>query len=85
MMADYEYNFAILLQQKLKTKIHGGVYITVDEDELIVKIIRDDAIDFKWSFRNFANRLRNGWTTEYAAYEFVNAYKECLMKRYFVH
>ena len=83
MMADYEYQFAVFLQQRLKSKIQGGIYVTVAEDELIVKVIRDETIDFKYSFRNFANRLRNGWTTEYAAYETVNAYKECLMKRYF--
>ena len=50
MMADYEYQFAVLLQQRLKSKIQGGIYVTVAVDELIVKVIRDETIDFKYSF-----------------------------------
>lgn len=84
-MAGYEYDFAILLQQKLKTKIYGGIYVTVlEDDELLVKVVRDGVVDFKWSIRDFAKRICNGWTTDYAAYEIVEAYKRCLMKRYFV-
>ena len=39
MMKEYEYLFAMSLQQKLKHRIVGRIYVTVDPyDELIVKI-----------------------------------------------
>lgn len=84
MMADYEYTFAVALQQKLKNKIQGAIHVcVVDTDELIVKITRNGVIDFKVSIPNFSNRILNGYTSDYAAYEIVNEYKKCLMKRYF--
>lgn len=84
MMADYEYTFAVTLSQKLKHKIAGGNHVCVtDNDELLVKIIRDGAVDFKVYICNFSEKIRNGWSTDYAAYEIVNAYKDYIMKKYF--
>lgn len=84
MMVDYGYAFAVTLAQKLKQKIVGGIHVCItDNDVLVVKVIRDDIVDCTIRVHNFSERIRNGWTTDYAMHEIVSDYKRCIMKRYF--
>lgn len=69
-VTDYEYLFSMNLQAKLKEKIQGAIYVKVNEnDSLVIKITRRDKNNFDMSFTDFANRMLNGLTTDYAAYE----------------
>ena len=87
-MSEYECNFTTNLQQKLKTKIKGKIYVEVNwHDEIYVRIINMDNIKYEHRITNFSERFLNGWSTDYAAYEIVKEYKrfifEQMEKKYF--
>lgn len=87
-MMDYEYLFATTLQQKLKTKIIGRIFVKVTlDDQLFIKIEHEDGLYYKMFIDDFSNRIRNGWSTDYAVYEVVNKYRkfvtEYAMTKYF--
>lgn len=78
-VTDYEYLFSMNLQAKLKEKIQGAIYVKVNEnDSLVIKVTRRDM-----SFTDFANRMLNGLTTDYTAYEVVQKYKKFVMTQFF--
>lgn len=73
-----------LLQAKLKEKIQGAIYVKVNEnDSLVIKVTRRDGNNFDMSFTDFANRMLNGLTTDYTAYEVVQKYKKFVMTQFF--
>lgn len=78
-MADYEYIFSTLLHKKLKEKIVGHIYVAVRNDILITEIDTIGGIKIDISINDFANKLVNGYSTDYAAYEIAKEYKK---KRY---
>lgn len=85
-MTDYEYLFSTNLHAKLKEKIRGGIFVKVkvnEKDSLIVKIERKDGNDFDISFTDFSNRLIYGFSTDYAAYEVLQKYRDFVMKQFF--
>ena len=75
-MADYEYIFSTLLHKKLKEKIVGHIYVAVRNDILITEIKIDISIN------DFANKLVNGYSTDYAAYEIAKEYKKKILSKY---
>ena len=82
-VTDYEYLFSMNLQAKLKEKIQGAIYVKVNEnDSLVIKVTRRDGNNFDMSFIDFANRMLNGLTTDYAAYEVTKKYREFVMKQF---
>lgn len=84
MMKDYEYLFATTLQQRLKEKIVGKIFIKVTlHDELFIKIDTLGGLEYKLFINDFSNKILNGWTTEYAAYEVITQYKRFINERYF--
>jgi hypothetical protein len=83
-VTDYEYLFSMNLQAKLKEKIQGAIYVKVNEnDSLVIKVTRRDGNNFDVSFTDFANRMLNGLTTDYAAYEVIQKYKKLVMTQFF--
>lgn len=83
-VTDYEYLFSMNLQAKLKEKIQGAIYVKVNEnDSLVIKVTRRDGNNFDVSFTDFANRMLNGLTTDYAAYEVIQKYKKFVMTQFF--
>lgn len=81
MMCSYEYNFAMALLRKLKSRIVGRIYVDVtSDDELFVKIENND-FTVSYSFGNFSTRFLNGWTTETAVYEVIQQYTDTIYKR----
>ena len=76
--------FTMGLQQKLKRKVIGKVFVKVTRnDKLLVKIERDDSdgkLEFKMFVDNFSERIVNGWTTDYASYEVLNEYRQFLIE-----
>lgn len=83
-VTDYEYLFSMNLPAKLKEKIQGAIYVKVNEnDSLVIKVTRRDGNNFDVSFTDFANRMLNGLTTDYAAYEVVQKYKKFVMTQFF--
>lgn len=85
MMRDYEYLFAMNVQQKLKDMVKARVYCKINpEDELYVEIEdRDSGIGYYCAIPGFSQKMLNGYTSEYAAYEVVKAYKNHIIKRFF--
>ena len=75
-MADYEYIFSTLLHKKLKEKIVGRIYVAVRNDILITEIDTIGGIKIDISINDFANKLVNGYSTDYAAYEIAKEYKK---------
>lgn len=83
-VTDYEYLFSMNLQARLKEQIQGAVFVKVDmDDNLIVKITRRDKNNFEMSISNFSDRMLNGFTTEYAAYDIRKKYRDFVMEQFF--
>ena len=82
-MRDYEDLFVKNLHQKLKDAIVGKVYCKVRNNELYVKIESYGNLTYEVTFENFSDKFINGLTTEYAAYQVIQAYKNFVVKRYF--
>ena len=83
-MKDYEYLFVKLLHQKIKDKIVGKVFVKVNtNDELFVEIISYGNLIFNSSIGHFSERLLNGWSSDYAAYEIIKQYKTFILERHF--
>lgn len=83
-MTDYEHLFSMNLHAKLKEKIQGGIFVKVNEnDSLVVAIKRKDGNNFDMSFTDFSNRMLNGFSTDYAAYEVTKKYQKFVMKQFF--
>lgn len=83
-VTDYEYLFSMNLQERLKERIQGAVFVKVDmDDNLIVKITRRDKNNFEMSLSNFSDRMLNGLTTEYAAYDIRKKYRDFVMEQFF--
>lgn len=85
---DYKKLFAMNLQQKLKTKIIGKIFVKViQDDKLYVQIERDAGQTFKLFLDNFSERILNGWSTDYAVYEVMSEYRKFVIgimeERYF--
>ncbi len=83
-MTDYECLFSTNLYAKLKERIQGGIFVKVNEnDSLVVAIKRNDGNNFDMSFTDFSNRMLNGFSTDYAAYEVQKKYQKFVMKQFF--
>lgn len=83
-MLDYECLFSNHLYEKLKEVIKGGIFVKVNEnDSLVVEIKRKGGNNFGVSFTDFSNRVLNGFTTEYAAYEVTKRYQKFVMRQFF--
>lgn len=83
-MADYEYLFCTTLHGRLREKIRGGIFVKVnDNDSLVVEINRRDGNNFSISFTDFSNKILNGFTSEYAAYEVCKKYGNFVMGQFF--
>lgn len=81
-MADYEYIFSTLLHKKLKEKIVGHIYVAVRNDILITEIDTIGGIKIDISINDFANKLVNGYSTDYVAYEIAKEYKKKILSKY---
>ena len=81
-MADYEYIFSTLLHKKLKEKIVWRIYVAVRNDILITEIDTIGGIKIDISINDFANKLVNGYSTDYAAYEIAKEYKKKILSKY---
>ena len=83
-MRDYEYAFVMNLHEKLKAKIVGRIFCRVNDlDELWIEITNVDNVKNVIIIRDFSERIRAGWSSDYAAYEVISEYKRIIMSRYF--
>lgn len=80
---ELSYVFATNLQQKLKDKIYGKVFVKVIDDDIYISVDCYSDIRFKTTISNFANRILNGYTTDYACYEIMEQYRKFVFKQYF--
>ena len=82
-MKDYEYLFAMAVQQKLKKQIIGKIFVKVNcDDELIIEIKNGDT-EFRSVITNFSDKIINGYPSDYAVYEIVNEYKKFILRKHF--
>ena len=58
---ELSYVFATNLQQKLKDKIYGKVFVKVIDDDIYISVDCYSDIRFKTTISNFANRILNGY------------------------
>lgn len=84
-MLSYEWLFVQSLHAKLKERIVGKIFITVTKyDTLYIKIESFGGLTYDCSFRDFAYKIQNGYSTDYAVYEIVNDYKRFILTKYLV-
>jgi hypothetical protein len=83
-MTDYGYLFATSLHTKLKEKITGKIFViaTKEEDALFVKIESYGDITYKYYLDNFSDRILNGLSSDYVAYEVVKDFKGFILSKY---
>lgn len=82
-MMDYEYLFATTLHAKLKEKIIGKIYVAVTrENALLVKIESFGGLSYSTAIDNFSDKILNGYSTDYAAYEIVNQYRKFVTNKF---
>lgn len=82
-MMDYEYLFATTLHAKLKEKIIGKIYVAVTrENALLVKIESFGNLTYSTTINNFSDKILNGYSTDYAAYEIVNQYRKFVTNKF---
>lgn len=83
-MNEYEYLFVTNLHIKLKHVIDAAIFVKVThDDQLYVEIKRFDLVFRGYICNDFSERIRNGYTTDYAVYEIVKEYKEFIHKIFF--
>ena len=83
-MNDYEYLFIANLHSKLKLLIDGSIFVKVTHDDrLYVEIKRLDLTYRGYIVNDFSERIKNGYTTDYAVYEIVKEYKEFIHRIFF--
>ena len=80
---DYKYLFETNLHAKLRKDIIGKIFVKVNKNDSLVVRIETDGLKFDISITNFSDRILNGYSTEYAAYEVKKRYKTFIMKKFF--
>lgn len=74
--------FAMALQQKLKNKIVGKIFVKcTSTDALYIQITAADGLEYVTHLTNFTDRVLNGLSAEYAAYEVFGDYKKFIMEQ----
>lgn len=70
--------------RNLRKESREVYFVKVNEnDSLVIKITRRDENNFDMSFTDFSNRMLNGFSTDYAAYEVTKKYQKFVMKQFF--
>lgn len=82
-MREIKQVFARNLGQKLAEKIFGKVSVKIYDDEIHVNIQCWTDMDCEIVLNNFTNRIINGYSTDYAAYEVLEQYRKIVMRKYF--
>lgn len=80
---EYAYIFMTLLHRKLKEKIKAGIHIGTYGDCIIVQIVLNGMVDYEYKIRDFSTKLLHDYTTDYAVYEIVTAYKKYILAKHF--
>lgn len=81
-MVEYERLFAESVQKKLKNKIIGRIFVCVTHnDELLVKIYRDEDVMFQSLEPHFTKNLQNGLTSNEVVRNTVKQFRETIHKK----
>ena len=82
-MKDYEYLFAMAVQQKLKKQIIGKIFVKVNCDDELITEIKNGDTELRSVITNFSDKIINGYPSDYAVYEIVNEYKKFILRKHF--
>lgn len=82
-MRDYEYIFSIALQSKLKEAINASIFVNVFKDQLTVQIKTRFGLDYDTAINNFSEKILNGYSSDYAAYQIVKEYRSYINRTFF--
>lgn len=83
-MAEYEYLFTKALHEKLKEKIVGRIFIrAVTGDRVYVRIDSFGDLKFTMFLDDFSEKIKSGYSSDYACYEILKQYKKVVLERYF--
>lgn len=85
-MTDYGYVFSKALHERLKDKIHAGVYVrSTIEDSLEIMIVRNNEdLKFQTTINNLSDKMLHGYSADYAAHEILEKFKRFILNRYFI-
>ena len=85
-MTEREYIFSTALRNKVITKVFGGVKTWITNDEQFVSIrVSEYGIEWVYSISDISTKMLNGYTTDYAVYEVMEAYKKYLNMIFLKH
>lgn len=82
-MMDYEYIFSTNVWQKLKERVWGKARCTInDNDQLLVRIESKYGLYFETTIDNISEKIVNGYSTDYAAFEITKKYERFIHNRF---
>ena len=79
MNEDLRWLFSTVLHAKLKQRIKGKIFCKVYGDTLRITIDSIGGVKYETVIDDFADKVLNGYTADYAAHEVVNGFKKHLM------
>ena len=82
MMMEYEQYFAMTLQQKLKKRVIGKIYVKITmNDEILVLIERENELKFRMFISDFTRKVIDDLSTDYVAREVIKEYRNFIIAR----
>lgn len=81
-MADYEYLYCIAIHEMLKERINAGIRVTIQDDDLIIRLKNDGNI-FIYTVYGITEKILFGYDKEIIVYKVVRHYKHYILRKYF--
>lgn len=80
---DIRWLFSTVVHAKLKQRIKGKIFCRVYGDTLKITIESIGGVSYTMEIDDFAEKVINGYTADYAAHEVVNGFKKHLQETFF--
>lgn len=81
-MADYEYLYCIAIHEMLKERINAGIRVTIQDDDLIIYLKKDDNI-FMYTVYGITDKILVGYDKGIIVSKVVQHYKRYILRKYF--
>lgn len=85
MMVSYVQVFAMNLRERIYERVKiKSIFITQTyNDDLYIQITLNGGLQFKTRIYGISDKILNGYTTKYAAYEIIGELRKFIMDSYF--
>ena len=81
-MADYERVFTNKLKVKLQRKIRRIIFINVVDDTMIVDIVADNAIRYRYLMSDIASRIAQECSVDNVYHKVIDEYRRFIITKF---